>query len=432
MLGNIRRTIKRVDRRSVIAISAALCVTASAFAAKDVAQATDTSADRRPVGSFASLDGTRSHWISANAPAHEAEETLGEYPELVFEGNWQVEWRDHSMLSSAQLWLVKGLMLGTQCTNRSHYATCRDPLAPWQSNGSRPGGEGDGAVVDHQFYVLGSTGDMIEVEHWSGTKTSLRRQPGSTDELVGTWTDRDGNEGAEIWRRVPPPKITRVACGFDATETTVAAGEPCKVAVPAAAGPNAMRGNLPTVRLEIFGTNLYGAGPLPVHLNWDRTKIEIQGYCYLYEGSFGDGPHGCASWGNPTAIHGEIIGVRVELNVTYGARSGIKRLWLAGQAVAFDLTVPEDETAEEAELVRIETVSPLAPHEPLSEVGFGGQYRIQLIYDTPPDADTASVTVQDGLSGHEFAVTAYPSGHPLIFRTDVIDVGALDAEGVPQ
>ncbi|MCP4384578.1 MAG: hypothetical protein GY798_24725 [Hyphomicrobiales bacterium] len=61
--------------------------------------------DQAPIPSFVPLDGERSAWIPANLPVGEAE--LSRYPELVFEGNWSVEWRNNPDVLSAQLWLIR-------------------------------------------------------------------------------------------------------------------------------------------------------------------------------------------------------------------------------------------------------------------------------------------------------------------------------------
>ncbi|MCP4384580.1 MAG: hypothetical protein GY798_24735 [Hyphomicrobiales bacterium] len=192
-----------------------------------------------------------------------------------------------------------------------------------------------------------------------------------------------------------------------------------------------MRGNLPTIHLDIFGNGFYGAGALPIYMNFDRTRIEVGRYCYIYSNFF-DGERPCTSWGYPTAEHGQIIGMRVSLNVSHGARSGRKTLWLAGQPVAFDLSIPDPPSANEARLDTIEVVTVAPPYEPLQSVQFGQPFKVRLVFNQAPGTNSETVIVQDPINQREFTVSAYPTEFSRIFLTDVLTAGEPEAEGVPQ
>ena len=85
---------------------------------------------------------------------------------LFFEGNWHVTWRGNRKMSSAEVWLLKGLMLSTDCGTDGHYATCRDPQAPWFTSGVRAGEPGEAAVVWHQFQVEGTARRRAQGHPW--------------------------------------------------------------------------------------------------------------------------------------------------------------------------------------------------------------------------------------------------------------------------
>jgi hypothetical protein len=322
-------------------------------------------------------------------------------------------------------------MIDSLCGRSNRYMTCRDPLSAWTGGAVRKGAAGTDDPVEHSFNVLRHTGEVIEISHWGGYHSVLHRR--SPDELAGIWTNGAGETGAEIWRREPPPRIERITCrhGPVVTESSVG-GPPCRVTVKGQPSFRAMRGNLPGLQFDIFGTGIGGAGPLPLYMNYGRTKIEIDRYCYLYAETFGGEPHGCASWGNPSAHYGPIIGLRVKLNVTHGATSGTKRFWLAGQPVAFDLSIPPPSAGEDAELFRIETVGDASPYQTLTQVAPGQRFRVRLVYRRTPDTDAEPVTVRDPANGGDVTVMAYPTDNPIIFMTDPITAGEPVGEAVPK
>ncbi len=380
-------------------------------------------------------DDPRHTWIPASRPPSAAE--IRAYPELFFEGNWHIEWRDQPDLSSADVWLLKGLMLDSACSLDGNNASCRDPAAPWTASGSRPGAGGTGSVEWHDLHVSSTPGDgTLKVEHAGGLTSLLR--VANDDELVGTWTDPEGKTGTEIWHRKPRPQIVRVECGYEGAAAAAVDAGPCPVAVPVYPGQGAMRGNLPTVFFNVFGANLDGAGPLPVFIDWDKTSLEVQAYCYLYEKPFAEGQdHGCASWGQADATYGDIIGLRVEINVIYGAMPGMKTFWLGGVPVDFELNLPDlpeqiagPSDGAEATLLRVVFTTPDPPFAPLDEVTYGERFRVKLVFDAAPPRDTEPVSLTTDVPDAAIQLDALQTDDPSLFLTEPVLLSPPETDGV--
>lgn len=297
-----------------------------------------------PRNHFVNLNDGRRNWLPAAVPPTPAE--IQAHPGLFLEGNWHIQWRGHPEFESANIWIVNGLKLGSDCSLEGAYESCRDPAEPPTLH-SGPGARVHGGrTVGHAYTIkVSPDGSQFQVEHQGSTdgpfSSILRRKPGVPDVLAGRWKNSDGKSGAEIWRREPRPRVSRVECRYGKVLTVGTATQPCTIVVPSYPGKDAMRGNLPGLTIDIFGSNMRGAGPLPVFLDWDKTKLEVNYYCYLYEKPFSaDEPHGCASWGDPSDTYGEIIGLRAGINVVYGARAGLRTLWIGGRPVPFELRLP--------------------------------------------------------------------------------------------
>ena len=264
-------------------------------------------------------------------------------PELVFEGNWSVTWEGHPRLSVGRVWLSKGLWHDFDCpaTDAGHF--CRDPDGPWLSR--RVGGAPGGVLSDADIHVLAADGGVIEVSHELGTVSRLRPGEGG-DVLIGEW--RRGEEsGREVWRRLPPPEIERVTCrlGAGVDGEVRQTREVCTFTITEYPGRDAMRGNLPGFSLDVYGRGLWGAGPLPIRLS--AEGLEVEAYCYIYPNVPGpDGTPGCHSWGMPATEWGEVIGLRLHLNLFHGATSGARRLSLDGVEVPFVMDLPGHPASE--------------------------------------------------------------------------------------
>lgn len=264
-------------------------------------------------------------------------------PGLFLEGNWIVEWQGHPKFTTARVWMSKGLVHDIPCGTSGFYENCRDPNAALTSSGVRPGIPAiDGVIgpVGHSVYVLNAGRNNFQVRHGADTVSTLRRSGGSAQLIEGTWTNNDGEAGKETWRRAAST-VARVECRRGGTEGVKNANGICAVTVPSYPGKSAVRGNLPSVAIDVFGANLYGVGPLPVFIDTQGLKLEIGAFCYLFDNPSHQGPgYGCYSWGAPGGGYGEIIGVRAVINVAYGATPGLKEFTIGGQKVSFELLLP--------------------------------------------------------------------------------------------
>jgi hypothetical protein len=193
-----------------------------------------------------------------------------------------------------------------------------------------------------------------------------------------------------------------------------------------------MRGNLPTIHLEIFGANMRGAGPLPVVLDWDQTRLEVQDYCYLYEKPFAEGQrHGCASWGNASDTYGEIIGLRVEINVVHGATPAVKTLWIGGVPVSFDLRLPDlpKEEEKEATIVQLLFTTPKAPFAPIDGVAFGDRFRVKVVFSADPSRDHEPITLSGEDPNATITVNAVRTDDRRVYLTGAIVVDPPQTTG---
>lgn len=364
-------------------------------------------------------------WYDVDGPP--AADELANYPELALEGNWTVRWQNHERLSSAVLWTTRGLQLSTECGTPGRYRNCRDPEAAWTGGAVMHTPNGIEAL---DYHIRNVTAGTFEIAYGDGTTSVLARTEGTGGGFAGTWTDMDGNSGAEIWRHAPEPEIRSVECRY---ETNAATG--CSITLPEPLVANTMRGNAPTVTLDIRGTGLFGAGPLPVVLAGEEPGMEVESYCYIYEKPFTEGGEpGCASWGSPSPTYGEVVGLRVAINFFYGARSGDKTLRLHDQAVAFHVEIPEDSQPDEgAELRRIDVVteSPTYGLQPAESLAFDQEFRVMLVFTDDPGTEVESGTVWQELTGQEFAFEAQRTDNPLIYLSEPLVLESPRAGRLP-
>ena len=254
---------------------------------------------------------------------------------------------------------------------------------------------------------------MLKVTHGGGL-TSLLRSRGD-DELVGTWKDRDGNTGAEIWQREPRPHVDRVRCRYLDGAFVEAGDRPCPVVVRSYPEPDSMRGNLPSMTFDVFGTDMRGAGPLPVVLDWDKTRMEVGSYCYLYEKPFAEGEdHGCASWGDPHETYGKIIGIRVKINVTYGATSGVKTFSIGGVPVSFEARLPP------VKILSLGFTEPDSPYSPIGDIAFGERFRVRLAFSRDPGHDSEPVSLSTDDPAATIAIDALRTDDRSVYLSEPV------------
>jgi hypothetical protein len=371
-----------------------------------------------PKNVSAGLTGKRASWLLAAVPPTR-QEILAD-PALFFEGNWKIEWSNHPEFKTAEIHIIKGIMHETECTVSGIYGFCRDPQAQLITLSGGAVTTGD-KRVNHSFTVkvTPNIGSLAEIEHYGARggpiKTKFRRNNDDASVIFGTWSNSDNQSGLETWRREPRPRIEKVTCKYE-TGSYVQFNGPCQINVLEYPKRGAMRGNLPTMVFEIFGSSMHGAGPLPMYIDWEKSKLEIADFCYLYERPFNIGEkHGCASFSD-TFSYGRIIGVRVIVNVFYGALPGIKTMWIGGQPVSFDLHLPEL-PVELRPNPNIKSISFVGDHdETLTSVSKGDRFRIKVVKTSSPtnniDKDWVNL---------EFSTP--DSDETQILRIEVIETG---------
>jgi hypothetical protein len=308
------------------------------------------------------------------------------------EGNWLVERRGiddpangKNYPDGAYVQANKGLKIDSECPGANgRYRWCRDPDAPWATqlrfwdNDPETGVRVTGG---YEHFWIRPRADGTIVTPYS----TLQRV--SKDALVGTWTI-GSRSGIEIWRRSPPAEIKKVTCNLPHSVKAVQRGSaPCRFELPFSSIPpkGAMRGNLPSIKFEILGNNLWGRGPVPIWLP-KETHLEVGDYCYLYErGSKPSNDPPCTSWGDNRQVYGDIVGVRVSLNIIPGFTPGKKTLFLRDQPVPFDLSIVDVPmgalvAAPPANLdgARIRVLNSDA--RPIAEIVEGANFRVEAVF----------------------------------------------------
>lgn len=253
-------------------------------------------------------------------------------PMLGLEGNWMITWEDAENTPPGYAVLSKGP--GYQCVDGPDgcwYQFTRDPDAAWSVGfWTPPSNSSGGSVTISPSGEISTSYNYFHLGYWGGASKGVAKG----DKIIGEWSYGEDKKGREIWTRVRP-KVTETETWIGETPERKPIGDPVTVTGPYSDASWYMRGNRPTVYLNLYGENMWG-----LHYFWlpRESDIEISGLNYICQMQNGEGYplhsnyHVCMSQGG-------VLGVQLPLILWPNAKPGPHTLYFNDQEIVFNLNL---------------------------------------------------------------------------------------------